>query len=352
MRILLSCSGDPVTISSGKGIRISEKGPDARSPERVAGSIVIVAETTVNPILVEPVASFVEINGRPFRGSIEVHQRNSLLYIINIVKLDDYLLSVVPGEIPANWEGEALKAQAVAARTYIYYHLIENRGRGIGLFDLDAGIYAQVYRGTVVERPETSNAVMKTAGEIIVYKNMPIISYFHSTCGGKTIDGRYVWHRNDLEYLRGVTCNYCRDSTKYAWEAQLTIEEMKSLLQKKYGPMGAINSINFKKKEGRVVDVTVMHAKGRLTIPGNTFRLSIPDDKIRSLYFTSKKISSGLILTGHGWGHGVGMCQWGARGLAKKGYGYKNILKFYYTNVAIASIGNTDIASKIMPSIY
>jgi peptidoglycan hydrolase-like amidase len=249
VRILLSCAGDPVTIASRNGIRISDKGPDARLSDRVAGSIVIVPETAVNPILVEPVAAFIEINGRPFRGSIEVHQRNSLIYIINTVKLDEYLLSVVPGEIPANWEGEALKAQAVAARTYIYYHLIENRGRGAGLYDLDAGINAQVYRGIAVERPETSNAVMKTAGEILVYKNMPIISYFHSTCGGKTIDGKYVWHRNDLEYLRGVTCDYCRDSTKYAWETQLTLEEMKSILQKKYGPIGAINSINFKKRK-------------------------------------------------------------------------------------------------------
>ena len=166
-----------------------------------------------------------------------MQQKKWFVFIVNILKIDEYLLGVVPCEIPSGWEMEALKAQAVAARTYAYYHLIYKRKKG-SLYDLDATTNSQVYRGIADEKERTTEAVVATSGEIISYNSMPIISYFHSTCGGKTIDDKYVWTKNDLVYLKGVTCGYCEASTKYTWESKMSLEES-MITCRKSTPMSA-----------------------------------------------------------------------------------------------------------------
>jgi len=285
------------------------------------------------------------LNGKPYRGMFELHHKNGFAYVVNTLKIDEYLMGVVPCEIPSGWESEALKAQAVAARTFAYYHLTEN-SKSPTLYDLDATTNSQVYGGMSEEKERTSRAVAETSGEIISYNARPILSYFHSTCGGKTIDDKYVWSQSHLEYLKGVTCGFCGDSTKYNWESTLSLEEIRSGLSKKYGKLGKIKNISFKKNNDRVTSVVIRHSRGTLAIPGNNFRLLFPPEKMRSLYFTSKKAGKGFVLSGHGWGHGVGMCQWGARGMALHGYGYQDILKHYYTGVSISPIRDSTIAYK------
>ncbi len=343
VRILLFRSTGPVTVSSSKGIRISEITPGEAHLKK-ADSILISPEKLINVTHVEALNSIIEVNAKRYRGAIELRKVKGFIYVINIVKATGYLMSVVPGEIPAGWEREALKAQAVAARTYLFHHLGRSRGRG-DLYDLASDSSSQVYKGMEAEKPSTTDAVLATSGEIILHKNMPIASFFHSTCGGKTIDGKYIWGGNDVTYLRGVACDFCKESTKYAWESQFTLEELRAYLHKGRGPIGAIKGISFKKKDGRVVEASIVHAGGRVTLSGNDFRLLFPEDKIKSLCFTSKKITSGLALSGRGWGHGVGMCQWGARGMAKKGFAYKSILRHYYSNITIDRVQNNYAAS-------
>jgi stage II sporulation protein D len=349
VKVLLFTTREPISLASDNEITISGLDQHGGTNDILTKSMTIRPDAVTSPTRVASKNSFIEVNGYKFRGAIELFIKNNLLYVINDVGLEEYLMSVVPGEIPANWEEEALKAQAVAARTYIYHHLVNNRGRVEGLYDVDAGTKSQVYKGADVEKPETTESVDKTAGEIIVHKNLPIMSCFHSTCGGKTIDGKYVWSQNDLEYLRGVRCDFCTDSAKYAWESQLTIKEIGMFLKKKHGQIGTIAGISFKKKDSRVTDVYIRHTFGQIKMSGNNFRLLFPDDKLRSLFFTSQKTPSGLILTGRGWGHGVGMCQWGARGMAKKGYSYKSILAHYYTDVAVDRIQINHVASDFKP---
>ena len=125
------------------------------------------------------------VNGTRYRGTIELHGVTGLLYVINPVKLDEYLFGVVPSEMPPGWPLEAMKSQAVAARTYAYYHIMKHKNL---LDDLDATTNSQVYKGIGAEKENSNNAVISTAGEIITHKGSPILSYFHSTCGGHTID--------------------------------------------------------------------------------------------------------------------------------------------------------------------
>lgn len=345
VRILLLKTKDSVAISSESSLKIT--GATAQksgsSPQK---AFAFKPNDITEAIRIEPGYSPILMNGQPYRGSMELRSAHGIISVINSVTIYEYLISVVPGEIPANWEQEALKAQAVAARTYAYYQLLASRKKSEG-FDLEATTNSQVYRGMSDEKPRTTDAVTETSGEIITYEAKPILSYFHSTCGGKTIDDRHVWNASHLPYLQGVSCGFCNDSTKFEWESRLSLEEIRNSLLKKYPVIGSIRNISFRKKDDRVTEVLIKHTRGNLKITGNSFRLMFPPERIRSLYFISKKYADGLVLAGHGWGHGVGMCQWGARGMAIRGYRYREILKHYYTDVAVTSVRNGYIASQL-----
>ncbi len=345
VKILILKSKGKVAISSRGTLRLyqddrliaNDRGSSSSfdyDPAAVTGTLTV--ESGKEPIMV---------NGQTYRGSMIIRRQNDVALIINLLTIDEYLLSVVPGEIPANWEKEALKAQAVAARTFTYYHINSQHDRNAA-YDLDATAATQVYRGMADEKPQTTEAVRETAGQVMVYEGKPIVSYFHSTCGGKTVDDRYVWKTSHLPYLQGTRCGFCNDSTKFKWESTLSLGEIRSSLSKKYPDIGQIRTIAFRKKDDRVVEVMICHSGGTIRISGNNFRLMFPPDRMRSLYFTSKKNANGLILTGQGWGHGVGLCQWGARGMAMRGYGYRDILGHYYMGIKIASAKNSYIASK------
>ncbi len=245
---------------------------------------------------------------------MEVHNVMGCLHAVNILTMTDYLKSVVPSEIPSGWPSEALKAQAIAARTYAYYHIFNDKNRGI--YDLDCSTSFQVYRGMSAEKPATSKAVDDTNGIVITENSRPIISYFHSTCGGKTADDRYVWQGTDNGYLSSVKCEYCRDSPQYSWSGALDIVEIRRALEKKYPNTGKISNITFSRNEDRVTEVRVTHKNGVIRLSGNDFHLMFPPKTVKSLFFTAQKKDQTLILSGHGWGHGVGLCQWGARGMA------------------------------------
>jgi stage II sporulation protein D len=344
VKILVMKSKEKFTISSQGTLRVYKNIP-AHTDNRSKSRITFNPHSLTGPIAVEPVNEPLLLNGIPYRGSFLIKNMRGFALVVNVLKVDEYLMSVVPGEIPAGWEPEALKAQAIASRTYAYYHVSAKRNHDT-VYDLDATAASQVYRGMSDEKPKTSAAVRETSGQIMVYDEKPILSYLHSTCGGKTVDDTYVWEKSHLPYLQGTRCGFCNESTKFEWESELTLDEIRNCLSKKIPAIGPINAISFKKKDDRVVEVLIHHGNGSTRINGNNFRLLFPPEKVRSLYFISKKIKNGLALKGHGWGHGVGLCQWGARGMAMHGYNCRDILKHYYTGVKITSIRNAFIASK------
>jgi len=334
VRVLILKVDDRLTVSSHSKLKIAEiKSREIRYAGR-GGKIHFYPEMVKNSLSVESWPQPIIVNGNRYRGHIELHNVLGKIYVINVLQLDEYLFGVVPSEIMSTWPMEALKAQAVTARTYAYYHIMKKKNL---IYDLDSTTRFQVYRGLTVETEPTNRAVRETSGEIITYKNQPIIAYFHSTCGGHTVDDRFVWEGNDLEYLRGVTCKYCRESPAFSWDTELTLHEIRRFLKKKYHGIGRIIGITLKKRNGRVVFVVVRHSSGVVRIKGNDFRLLFPGKKIRSLLFAAEKTKNGLILHGHGWGHGVGMCQWGAKGLAERGADYRSILRYYYKNISIVS---------------
>ncbi len=325
-RISVACHGKfRVTDSvSGKILKSSNSSEIVIHPEKLSG--VIVVDGWDSPL---------SLNGRKYRGRFEIRNHLGKMLVINLVSMDDYLKSVVPSEIPNNWPVESLKAQAVAARTYALFHM---QKKSSDLYDLESCTNSQVYKGIASENEATSKAVDETRDMVITYNYEPIQAYFHSTCGGKTTDSRYVWSGDGVPYLKSVNCNYCSDSKHYNWSYTLSLYELNYAMRNKFPSVGKIQNISFKKKDGRVVDVRIRHENGVAAMTGNEFRLLMDPKKIKSLLFESKVDNNGLRIEGHGWGHGVGMCQWGARGMALTGKNFKEILTFYYKGVDIRKL--------------
>lgn len=345
INVLVSTESKKFKIVSKGGLKVIDKKSNNVVYETRKGGLIFYPEKIVAPYIIESAGEPVFINDIGYRGKFELHNILGKIHIINIVNVEEYLYSVIPSEMPASWNQEALKAQAVASRTYTFYHLLK-KNKSQAIYDIDSTTNFQVYKGIVSENPDSTKAVQETNGIIMTYEHEPILAYFHSSSGGKTIDPKYVWKGCDLPYIRGVKCNFDKESPHYNWEVILSIDEISDALMKKYSRMGKIKSISFKRFDSRVVEVNIVHSSGDISLTGNEFRLLFPGSKIRSTFFTSERKGTSLVLNGKGWGHGVGMSQWGAKGRGEQGQDYKEILNHYYYQIKFIKIKNNYLAQR------
>ncbi len=268
---------------------------------------------------------FLRINGRRYRGSIIILNSEGTLTAVNEINIEDYLKGVLPMEISPRWPMESVKAQAIAARTYAVNNLGKYGSRG---YDLTADIYSQVYAGMEVEDPRSNRAVNETRGKVIVYKGNLARSYFHSCCGGHTEDIQKVWG-SDIPYFKGVYCPFCSDSPRARWYLDLSPQDIEAHLSR-HG-IREIETIKLLSRtgSGRVDAMKISHAGGELEVTGHAFRMTVGPNILKSALFTIGISEGPYRFYGRGWGHGVGMCQWGARGQALEGKNFREILSYY-----------------------
>jgi stage II sporulation protein D len=277
------------------------------------------------------------VNGRRYRGTLKVvPSGGNSVTVVNVVELEDYLRSVVPAEMPYSWPKEALKAQAVVARSYA----VSNRGRYASEgFDLCATAACQVYEGTASENASSDEAVKATRGEVVMYMGRPISAVFHSSCGGRTDDARDVWRSDGKPYLRGVRSPWCRqESPHYQWEAKISDKDMAGRLAAAGHDVGPVESIRIvsRTKAGRAYEVRVTGTKSAQTFQANAFRLIVGPKSLRSTLWSGLSHSDGeWRFHGKGWGHGVGLCQWCSKVMAGQGHRYKEILTYFYRNTKV-----------------
>lgn len=277
-------------------------------------------------------------NGKEFDGAIEVFKnaKGSLL-VVNDVDLEEYLKGVVPNEMPNDWPAEALKAQAVASRSYALYMRSERMGEP---YYMESGYLDQVYKGKEVETPETDRAVEETLGVVVAYEGKVAQTLYHSTSGGKTESFADVY-RGKRPYLLSVTCPYDRSSPHSAWQRNIDLPTIQRQLNRGGYRVGPITqfSILALSPTGRVKVLYIEYRMGTKTytlrISGQDFRRVMGFDMIRSTWFQIGRHGQGILFRGHGFGHGVGMCQWGAKGMADQGKSYQEILLFYYPNTSV-----------------
>ncbi|AIS52304.1 amidase enhancer [Thermoanaerobacter kivui] len=330
------------------------------------------------------------IESKRYRGMFEFRrQQDSDMTAINVVPLEEYLYGVVPGEMPASWNIEALKAQAVAARTYA----AKNIGRyGRYGFDLTDDDKTQVYKGYDGEYPSTSKAVDETKGVVAIYQGSLIDALYHSHSGGYTEDNNNYFSA-DVPYLKGVEDKYVfgYSSANDSWTVTYTKDQIKNMLLSKGQYIGDIVDVKVTEKSwtGRAITVTIYGTKGSFSLKKGDIRsffglkstmIDIKGDGssefeayVTSSYSDSQKVSlkeiniqnsTGITkvskdtfyvigangvkelkktdkpsevytINGSGYGHGVGLSQYGARGLADHGYNYISILKYYYKGIEV-----------------
>jgi stage II sporulation protein D len=272
-----------------------------------------------------------------YRGRLQIRLAPAgKLRVINIVPLRYYLYGVLPQEISPDWKEEALKAQAIAARTYTLYRKATQAGKE---YDIKSEIWDQVYKGYAREDPRTNRAVDETFGEILTYEGRPIAAYYHADSGGYTEDSQYVWSVPQ-PYLKAVRAAYGADSPYAVWEATLSSAEIGHLLRQYGYTVGTVHKITILQRSptGRVVLLRVYHSQGSLTLKGTEFRLMMGVNTIRSTLFTLQHTGTKVHFTGRGWGHGVGLSQWGAKEMAELGFTYQEILQFYYQGAILTHL--------------
>jgi stage II sporulation protein D len=262
-----------------------------------------------------------------------VQHANGATPVVEELPLDEYVAGVLSGEMPASFPPEALKAQAVAARTYALVKKIEAEAADRS-FHLGANVLSQVYVGANVNGAARA-AAAATRGEVLVSGNEPVEAYFHASCGGRTEGGPAALGR-DLPYLVAVPCGHCNEAPGVRWTLSLTAAE----LGKAVGAPGKATGLKVLERTptGRVAKVEVEAGGSRLVLAAADLRQRLGWTKLPSLAFEVKEKKGTFTFTGRGQGHGAGLCQWGAAGMARAGKTYQEILAHYYPKTELVKL--------------
>jgi len=273
------------------------------------------------------------VGQKRFAGKLNLFVLDSEILVVNVLGIEKYLNSVVGSEMPTKWPIEALKAQAMASRTYAL------KQKGNNLFDIDSTQKNQVYNGLESRTNKTRRAVKNTRSLVLTYKNKLINALFHSSSGGMTENSQDVW-KNKYSYLSSVK-DFDKNNPKFRWQKKFLNKELTNIFPR----IGGLKNIEILDitSTGRVKKVKLIGAYGsdqmsgvdlrkRLGLNSNFVRFKFFEEELNNNFPMKKK---GLIAFGQGSGHGVGMSQWGARYLASKGQKAERILKYYYRGAQI-----------------
>jgi stage II sporulation protein D len=279
---------------------------------------------------------FIQVNGKKYHGNMEISPADKGLLVVNELPLEDYLVGLINCEISSQWPMEAIKAQAVVARSYAVY---QKEMRKNAIYDLESTVMDQVYEGCEIEDSRAGRGVKETAGEVLTYKGNVIQAFYHSNCGGHTESSENVWGFS-LPYMQGVDCSYCLATPSAKWEQTIPLNKIESLLKGNGYQVAGLLEIRTGKKNrsGRVTDLILISAKGRLTISAVNFRKIIGYTVIKSTNFEARIAGDDAVFTGIGYGHGVGLCQWGAKQRAGDGFDYREILSYYYPGTRLGRV--------------
>ncbi len=266
-------------------------------------------------------------SGRRYRGTLRLLAEGQGLRVLNVLDLESYLRGVVPAEMQASWPREALRAQAVAARTYTLIHVDPARA-----YDVCATDECQVYRGRDAERPSTDAALTDTQGQVLTYAGDYARTYYHADSGGVIASAAEVWG-GEIAYLQAFQ-DVESVGPHRVWTARLDparIGASLGALGLGVGPVVRLGVLSTS-ASGRVIRAEVVGRDGRAVLDGASLRSALRGWGLKSTRFT---MTGDLSVRGEGWGHGVGMSQYGARALADQGYDYTQILGFYYPDTRL-----------------
>jgi len=384
IRVLLASNATECSLATSSAINVSQGrlGPALQAAGHLLGPFRHPAKVTLSggrlmlgeavlpgsEVILSPRSPYVfNLNGEDYRGQLllVVGPQGRGFDVINLIPLEPYLAGVVGEEMPDYWEPEALKAQAIAARTYCLY--TKNRFGAGRNWDVSRTQANQVYGGLRAESSQVWTAVNSTSGKIAVTPGQPsgprfgpdVLSraifpaYFSSVCGGHTTDSEDIFGES-FPTLKGVACPYCKDVAKlglFYWPMvqfdRGTVTRQLTQRYRKLDALGEIQDIVVTEKRdygefSRLTRIKLVGATGKTdTLRAEDLRLAI-DPTGRTIKSTVCHIvpwgDGWAFLSGRGWGHGVGLCQCGAEGMARSGHNAAAILQYYYPGCKIVSI--------------
>lgn len=347
VRVKLSAPSakDSVTVDAGKAtIRLDRDSRTLEGPvklSRAPGGTAVEGMGNATFVEIAPTdhPEHFSVDGRTYRGAIRFHNTANGWEVVNVIDLEQYVAGVVGWEMVSSWPVEALKAQAVASRTYAIFVMEEARIEG-RTWDLDDTTKFQVYGGVgPTDKPklwrESSNVLAarsQTTGQVLTYHGKGFKAFFHSTSGGHTTDPRVgLGMEATIEPLQGVRLGeFDKESPKHNWELRLTRSELTSRLLKRklasstpirvepeqVAPSGHAITVRIYGESGHWVSASAIELRQALGLPSTRFKAAASGDE--------------WVFSGSGYGHGCGMCQWSARGMALQGWESNRILKAMY----------------------
>ena len=329
------------------------------SPEFSGSSVKLLPENPENRL---KVLSLTRGQGNPaYRGSLTVYEDENGLRMVNELPLEQYLCAVVPSEMPSSYPKEALKAQAVCARTYAVVQMQAQKRKDLGA-QVDDSVSFQVY-GNSQEAESSNEAVKATEGKILLNQGMPITAYYFSTSHGKTSTDE-VWEASaPSAYLKSVACTYDSSEPWFQWQTEISMEKLLENAKNMYGEISKVQGLEIKETgEGdAVLNLALQTDQGMreirseydirsLLAPSGNPVIRQDGSSVKggtllpSAYFTLEESRGGdgnlqgYKIVGGGYGHGVGMSQNGAKGMAQAGKSYQEILSYFYQEVELGNV--------------
>ena len=290
-------------------------------------------KTLSSPIDIDS-PSGLRFGGKELVGRIRVSAQKGQLLAVAVVPLEEYVKAVVSREAPPSFQPEALSALAVAVRTYALLAMEKPREP---THDVVAGVEDQIFEGMEMVGEVFRRAAESTRGEVLAYRGVLARTVFHSTCGGRTENAKDAWG-TDVPYLRSLACDDCLDSPMRRWDYRMTAKEGKRvalLLGIRAEETLRLDFVEWS-STGRASRVRLSSGRVSRDVAAAVFRREAGYSRVKSLKMSILPVGDGWVFGGQGYGHGVGMCQWGANGMAKNGKTYREILARYYPGTTLA----------------
>ena len=279
----------------------------------------------------------IRLNGREYPAVLELVGNGDGMAIVNELPLEDYVVGVLRAETSERWPLETLRAQAIVARTYAAYHRTLKTGKP---YHIVASTAHQVYAGRVAATSPIWEAVRTTAGRVLLWEGELFPAFYHSASGGYTEDPRTVFAARNMPRLKAIRDEFSAGAPNFHWGLDLRLGDLTEILRRHGVDVGAIEAIEVTERTPslRASVVTVHGARGSARLRGNEFRRMVGYETIRSTLFAVAVDGATARFAGRGYGHGIGMSQWGAKGMAEHGYAAEKILEYYYPGARLGSL--------------
>lgn len=292
--------------------------------------------------LVPREGALIKVGPNRYRGSVILRlDPGQTVTVVNDVGIEDYLEGVLPFEMDPDWPLEALKAQAVVARSFAYANMGKFRKDG---FDLTADTRSQMYKGVTAVNDNVRRAVRETRGEVLGWHGELLRVYYHACCGGRTENAAEAWGGDPKATpppLRGVKDPWCAASPHMRWTAFFAWQDIMAAIEERRRLPGPLKTLKIGRRDlaGYVRDFVARAGNKQLTVKASDLRASLGASDLKSARITKLIVKKkGLEFVGAGSGHGVGLCQWGAKIQAEKGRKYEQILRFYFPGADLSEI--------------